>query len=96
MEPALLDWLARVGSRAFTLSLGAFVLVNGAAIVTVVVTRDRSLVNRWTGRILAANLLLAGTGLGIPLVTTVARLGIMAVSPAVQLRPVVGEKVRDQ
>ncbi|MFP5353654.1 MAG: hypothetical protein ACLGIK_00640 [Gemmatimonadota bacterium] len=96
METALLDWLARTGSRAFTLSLGAFVLVNGAAIAAVVVTRDRSLVNRWTGRILAANLLLAGTGLGIPLLTTVTRLGILAVSPATSLRAPVSDKARDE
>ncbi|GMV10853.1 MAG TPA: hypothetical protein PKC83_02320 [Gemmatimonadaceae bacterium] len=96
METALLEWLARIGSGAFTLSLGAFVLLNGAAVVAVVVTRDRSLVNRWTGRILAANLVLAGTGLGIPLVTTVTRLGIMAVTPSAQLRPSVGDEVRDE
>lgn len=96
METALLDWLARTGSRAFTFSLGAFVLVNGAAIAAVMVTRDRSLVNRWTGRLLAANLVLAGTGLGIPLLTTVTRLGILAVSPATQLRAPVSDKARDE
>lgn len=95
MEIALLEWLARAGSRAFAYSLGAFVFLNGAAIAVVVVTRDRSLVSRWTGRILAANLVLAGTGLGIPLLTTVARLGILAVSPANQLRVPVSDKARD-
>lgn len=87
MENALLDWLARVGTSAFRYSAFAFVLINGAAIAAVFVTRDRTLVNRWTGRLLAANLALAGTGLGVPLVTTVTRLGIIAVSPSVRVTP---------
>ncbi|MCC6930077.1 MAG: hypothetical protein IT359_13925 [Gemmatimonadaceae bacterium] len=87
MENALLDWLARVGTSAFQYSALAFVLINGAAVAAVLITRDRSLVNRWTGRLLAANLALAGTGLGVPLVTTVMRLGIMAVSPSVRVAP---------
>ena len=96
MEHALLDWLARVGSSAFRYSALAFVVVNGAAIAAVVMTRDRSLVNRWTGRVLAANLLLAGTGLGVPLVTTVSRLGIMAISPSIRVIAVVGDQGRDE
>ena len=95
MESALLEWLARTGSRAFTYSLGAFVLMNGAAVLALVVTRDRNLVNRWTGRILAANLVLAGTGLGIPLLTTVTRLGILAVSPSAQFRAPASDKELD-
>lgn len=92
MENALAEWLGRVGSSAFTYSALAFLLVNGAAVAAVVVTRDRSLVNKWTGRLLAANLAIAGTGLGIPLVTTVARLGIMAVSPSTRLIPTRADK----
>lgn len=95
MENALLEWLARVGTSAFTYSALAFVLINGAAIAAVVVTRDRSLVNRWTGRLLAANLVLAGTGLGIPLATTVTRLGIMAVFPSVNVTPTAIDKSAD-
>lgn len=84
MESSVVDWLASVGSSAFLWSAAAFVLLNGAAVAAVVVTRDRSLVNRWTGRLLGANLVLAGTGLGIPLVTSMAQLAISAVTPAVQ------------
>lgn len=92
----LLDWLARTGSRAFGLSLGAFVLINGAAVAAFFITRDRSLVNKWTGKLLAANLVLAGTGLGIPVMTTVARLGIMAVSPAWRVSAPVSAKEVEQ
>ncbi|HEX4936656.1 MAG TPA: hypothetical protein VFV33_25920 [Gemmatimonadaceae bacterium] len=92
MENALLDWLARVGTGAFRYSALAFMLLNGAAVVAVFMTRDRTLVNRWTGRVLAANLVLAGTGLGVPLVTTVTRLGIMAVSPSIRVVPTTVDK----
>lgn len=89
MENTALDWLATVGSRAFSFSLLAFVLLNGAALVAVFVTRDRTLVNRWTGRLLAANLVLAGTGLGIPILTSGARLVITVAAPAMRaLAPV--------
>ena len=82
METSVLDWLASVGSTAFRWSAAGFILVNGAAVAAVLLTRDRTLVNRWTGRILAANLVLAGTGIGIPLVTAASRFAISIVTPA--------------
>lgn len=82
METSVLDWLASVGATAFRWSAIAFVLVNGAAIAAIVLTKDRTLVNRWTSRILAANLVLAGTGIGIPLVTAASRFAISLVTPA--------------
>jgi hypothetical protein len=82
METSVLDWLASVGATAFRWSAIGFVLVNGAAIAAVVLTKDRTLVNRWTGRVLAANLVLAGTGIGIPLVTAASRFAISVVTPA--------------
>ncbi|MEO6444996.1 MAG: hypothetical protein ABIZ91_18765 [Gemmatimonadaceae bacterium] len=80
MEVAALDWLARLGSRAFTFSLVGFVALNSVAFFALYTTRDRTLVNRWTGRLLAANLVLAGTGVGVPLLTSLARLAITSVS----------------
>ncbi len=89
MESALVSWLSGVGAAAFRWSLTAFVIVNGLAVAAVILTRDRALVNRWTGRILAANLVLAGTGLGIPLLTAATRLALAAVLPgaAAQVAP---------
>ncbi|MBL8981649.1 MAG: hypothetical protein JNL26_05665 [Gemmatimonadetes bacterium] len=81
MESTLLAWLGGIGATAFRWSLTAFVVINGVAIATLILTRDRALVNRWTGRVLAANLVLAGTGLGIPLVTSLTRLAVAAVLP---------------
>ena len=82
MESGILGWLEAVGSSAFRWSAIAFVLVNSAAIAAVVLTRDRAIVNRWTARLLAANLGIAATGLGIPLLTTVSRLAVAVVMPA--------------
>ncbi|MBK8247595.1 MAG: hypothetical protein IPK85_09395 [Gemmatimonadetes bacterium] len=81
MESALMDWLGGIGSTAFRWSVMAFVVINGVSIAALILTRDRALVNRWTGRVLAANLALAGTGLGIPLVTSLTRLAVAAVMP---------------
>jgi hypothetical protein len=84
MLATLTAWLDGVGSTAFTLSAAAFVLLNATGLAAVFLTRDRGLVNRWTSRFLAANLILLGTGLGIPLVSLAARSVIAAVVPAVQ------------
>ena len=85
METGILSWLESVGSTAFRWSALTFLVVNGIAVAAVIVTRDRSLVNRWTGKLIAANLGLAATGLGIPLVTSVTRLAIEAIMPATRI-----------
>ena len=80
MDSTIVEWLNTVGSRAFVWSLGAFVVVNTIAIIAFVVRRDRTLVNRWTGRVLAADLLLIGTGVGVPVMTTMAKMTVSVVS----------------
>lgn len=80
MDSTIVEWLSALGSRAFAWSLGIFLVVNGAAAVAFLLSRDRTLVNRWTGRVLAVDLLLLGTGVGVPLMTTMARLTVSAVS----------------
>ena len=72
--------LAWLGTAAFRWSAIAFVLVNAAAVVAVFVTRDRSLVNRWTSRLVVVDALLLGSGLGIPVVARAARLVVETVS----------------
>lgn len=81
MDTTLLDWLAQIGLRTFQWSLGLLLLINGAAIATYFVTRSRTLVNRWTTRVLAIDLLLIGAGAGVPMVTSLARLTVMALVP---------------
>ena len=82
MPDTIVSWLDGVGSTAFTLSAVAFVALNVVAIAAVFMTRDRGLVNRWTPHFLAANLLLLGTGLGVPLAALAARTVITAVTPS--------------
>jgi len=78
------QWLDSIGARAFGISATLFVLMNGAAIAILAIKRDYSLVNRWTSRLLAANLVLLGTGIGLPLATTLARSAVMALAPMTQ------------
>ena len=78
------QWLDSVGSLAFGVSATLFVLINGAAIAVLAIKRDYTLVNRWTSRLLAANLVLLGTGLGVPLATTLVRSAVMALAPVTQ------------
>ena len=71
-------WLDGTAARVFALSLTLFVVMNTAAVALVLMKRDRGLVNRWTARWLAANLLLIGGGIGVPLAATAVRLTLNA------------------
>ena len=84
MPDTIISWLEGVGSTAFTVSALAFVALNGIAIAAVLSTRDRGLVNRWTPHFLVANLVLLGTGLGVPMAALAARTVIAAVTPSFQ------------
>ena len=81
MPDTILAWLDAVGSTAFTLSAVAFVTLNALAIAAVLMTRDQRIVNRFTPHFLAVNLLLLGTGLGVPLAALAARSVISIVTP---------------
>lgn len=74
MLDGLVPWLDQVASTVFWWCAGALVLVDAAAVGVVLVTRSRALVDRWTGRVLAVNLLLFGAGLGVPAAAYAARL----------------------
>jgi hypothetical protein len=84
MEASMLAWLERMGSSVFFWSVAALLLIDAVAITAVVITRDRTLVNRWTGRVLAANLMLLGVGAGGQ---AVAFVGKMAVTTVASLLP---------
>lgn len=78
---ALVIWLDRVGSIALSLSISALVILDLAALAAVAATRDRALVNRWTGRVLAANLALLGIGVAGPAVAFTGRLAASVIGP---------------
>lgn len=85
---SLVQWLDSVRATAIGLSITAFVLLNGIAIAAFLVRRDREMVNRWTGRVLAANVLLVGTGVGVPALAWVARTAVVALAPSSAVMPV--------
>lgn len=77
---ALIGFLDAISSRVFWFAAVAFVVMNGAAIAVLFLTRSRKLVNNWTGPLVAANALLLGAGLGVPLLTALTRIGVKAVA----------------
>ena len=83
MEAAILAWLENVAIRAFGLSLFLLLAVDLTFAVILLATRDREIVNRWTSRVLAVNLMLAGTGVGVPMLALGSRVAVRAIAPLV-------------
>jgi hypothetical protein len=83
MLETIVLWLDQVSATVFWTCAAGLVLVDLAAVAVVMQTRSRELVNRWTGRILAANLLLLGAGLGVPATAFTLKLGARAVLPVI-------------
>lgn len=80
-------WLDGAGARVFALCTTLFVVMNAGAIALVFVKRDRGIVNRWTARWLAANMVLLGAGLGVPAAAKVVRVTVAALSVPRTLTP---------
>jgi len=87
MEAAILAWLQELAIRAFGISLFLVLAIDGAFAIVVLATRDRTIVNRWTARVLAANLVLAGTGVGVPVLALASRVAVRAIAPLVPNMP---------
>jgi len=86
----MLDSIAQafdqIGWWTFWTCMATLAVIDLLAIATVAQTRSRELVNRWTGRIVAANLLLLGAGLGVPAASFVAKSVVVTLAPSVQPR----------
>jgi hypothetical protein len=95
MQTEVVAWLDRLGSTAFTLSAWGFVILNVAGVAVIAWKRDRVMVNRWTSRFLAANLVLLGTGLGVPVAALALRSAIVTLSPAFSLRASSSDKTSE-
>lgn len=78
MVSAVADWLSSVSGLVFRLAAVLFVLLNGAVVAAIAVSRSRTLVNRITPPWLAANVVLLGAGLGVPLLAGIARTAVRA------------------
>ena len=83
MLDTIVLWLDQIGSEVFWGCVVALVLVDVAAMAVVMQTRSRAIVNRWTGRVLAVNLLLLGAGLGVPAAAFTLKLAASALLPSV-------------
>jgi uncharacterized iron-regulated membrane protein len=77
LEQTLSALLARIGWAAFLIALGGLLLVNGTAIALWIWRKDRDLVQRWVAPWLAMNVLLVLIGVGVPAVTSAARLVVL-------------------
>lgn len=73
MDTSIVSLLDSIRAFAFTASLWAFVALNATAVAVLLATRNRALVQRYTSAWLATNLLLLGTGVGVPLVAGVCK-----------------------
>jgi hypothetical protein len=91
VETELTLWLSDAGRFAFRVSAALFVALNLAAAAVFLTWRDRSLVQRWTSPWLAANLILIGTGAGIPALAAMARIVVYAFAGAAGTLGVVPE-----
>ena len=83
METAAVSFLDSLGSTVFRIAAICFVALNGAAAVTVVMTRSRRVVDAWVPRLLAVDAVLLGAGLGVPLVAGLAKMGVRALATIV-------------
>ncbi len=73
---AFVAWLNSVGWMVFLWSMAALVVIDVAALAAAAMTRDRTLVNRWTGRVLAANVALLGFGAAGPAISFTGRMAM--------------------
>ena len=83
MLDSVVLWLDQLSSQVFWTCAMALVAIDLVAVAVVMQTRSRALVNRWTGPVLAANLLLLGAGLGVPVAAFAAKAVANAVAPSV-------------
>lgn len=84
MFDSIAQTLDQIGSLTFWTCISVLVVIDVVAVVVVIQTRSRELVNRWTGRLVAANALLLGAGVGVPMTAYLARSVVIAVAPSVQ------------
>ncbi len=80
-------WLSSAGWTVFAWSIVALVVIDLSALAAVARTRDRTLVNRWTGRVLAVNLALLGVGAAGPAMAFTGRMAMAVVSPLMRSAP---------
>ena len=96
MEAAISAWLQDLAIRAFGISLFLLLAIDAVYAVVLFATRDRTIVNRWTSRVLAANMLLAGTGIGVPVLAMGSRVAVRMIAPLIPSMPHVFVNEQDE
>jgi hypothetical protein len=77
---AFVAWLNSVGWTVFVWSMASLIVIDIAALAAAAMTRDRTLVNRWTGRVLAANVALLGFGVAGPALSFTGRMAMAGIA----------------
>ena len=83
MLAAFALWLDHAGSTVFWTCLVGALAIDTVAVATVVSTKSRALVNKWTGPVVVANALLLGGGTLLPVAMHMTSVAVMAVAPSV-------------
>ena len=89
MLVALVQWLERVGPLVFWACIVGALAIDTVAAATVLGTRSRALVNKWTGAVLAINVALLGVGTAVPAAMYVTKMAVIAVAPSLTLNAAV-------
>ena len=80
MAESVSGFLSSLSSSVFWFCAITFLVVNGAALAAFLLTRSRRMVDQWTPKLVTADALLLGAGLGVPLVSGLAKMGIQAIA----------------
>lgn len=88
MFVSFVQWLDATAPVVLWSCAALFVAVNTTAVLAVVSTKSRELVNRWTGPVLVVNLLLLGAGTVIPVAMRATSAAVAAITPSVPNLPV--------
>ncbi|HYV97959.1 MAG TPA: hypothetical protein VE967_10925 [Gemmatimonadaceae bacterium] len=86
MLASLAHLLDRVGVTVLWTCVGLLVAIDAVAIMTVMATRSREIVNRWAKPVIAANVLLLGAGAGVPAAAFAAKFAIRTFAPSIEQR----------
>lgn len=78
MEITAYPWLNTVVSALLTVAVTLFILVNGAFLAGLLLTRDRRFVNRWTKPLVTADAALLVAAVAAPLSGVAIGLGLKA------------------
>ncbi|HLG05964.1 MAG TPA: hypothetical protein VI383_07430 [Gemmatimonadales bacterium] len=76
----VLSSLTSVSGTVWRVAVLCFLVINGAAVAAILITRSRRLVDTWTPRLVALDAILIGAGLGVPLITGMLRVGLRTIA----------------